>query len=76
MQTVPVDQFSLHRQQRGTGVAAAVATATPPNVYPSRFSVSEVMMIVIVFHGSSYRTFKAFYKQKVLVDWRDAFPNL
>ena len=44
--------------------------------YQSRLSISEVMTIVIAFHGSGYRTFKAFYQQKVLVDWRDAFPNL
>ncbi len=34
------------------------------------------MTIVITFHGSGYRTFKDFYQQKVLADWRDAFPNL
>jgi hypothetical protein len=34
------------------------------------------MTIVIAFHGSGYRTFKDFYQQKVLADWRDAFPNL
>ena len=33
------------------------------------------MTLVIAFHGSGYRTFKDFYKQKVLADWRDAFPN-
>lgn len=44
--------------------------------YQSRLSISEVMTIVIAFHGSGYRTFKDFYTQKVLVDWRDAFPNL
>ena len=44
--------------------------------YQSRLSISEVMTIVIAFHGSGYRTFKAFYQQKVLVDWRNAFPNL
>jgi hypothetical protein len=27
----------------------------------SRFSLSEVMIIVIAFHGSGYRTFKEFY---------------
>jgi hypothetical protein len=34
------------------------------------------MTIVIAFHGSGYRTFKDFYQQTVLADWRDAFPNL
>jgi len=44
--------------------------------YQSRLSISEVMTIVIAFHGSGYRTFKDFYKQKVLADWQDAFPDL
>lgn len=44
--------------------------------YQSRLSVSEVMTIVIAFHGSGYRTFKDFYLNKVLVDWREAFPHL
>jgi hypothetical protein len=47
-----------------------------PKRYQSRLSLSEVMTIVIAFHGSGYRTFKDFYKQKVLADWRDAFPDL
>lgn len=47
-----------------------------PKRYQSRLSISEVMTIVIAFHGSGYRTFKDFYKQKVLADWQDAFPNL
>ncbi len=34
------------------------------------------MTIVSAFHGSGYRTFKDFYKSKVLPDWRDGFPNL
>ena len=32
----------------------------------SRLSLSEVMTIVIAFHGSGYRTFKDFYKLCVL----------
>ena len=44
--------------------------------YQSRLSISEVMTIVIAFHGSGYRTFKGFYQQKVLMDWRETFPNL
>lgn len=44
--------------------------------YQSRLSISEVMTIVIAFHGSGYKTFKAFYTQKVLSDWRGAFPEL
>jgi len=41
--------------------------------YQSRLSISEVMTIVIAFHGSGYKTFKAFYTQKVRPHWREAF---
>ena len=44
--------------------------------YRSRLSVSEVMTIVIAFHGSGYRTFKDFYTRHVLPHWHQAFPNL
>lgn len=44
--------------------------------YQSRLSLSEVMTIVIAFHASGYKTFKTFYTQKVLSDWRGAFPEL
>ena len=47
-----------------------------PKRYRSKLSISEVMTIVIAFHGSGYRTFKDFYKGKVLADWQAAFPNL
>lgn len=42
----------------------------------SRMSVSEVMTIVIAFHGSGYRTFKEFYLLQVLPYWKRAFPKL
>lgn len=42
----------------------------------SRMNLSEVMTIVIAFHGSGYRTFKDFYTLCVLPGWRHAFPNL
>ncbi len=42
----------------------------------TRMCLSEVMTIVIGFHGSGYRTFKDFYTLQVLPQWRSAFPNL
>lgn len=42
----------------------------------SRLRLSEVMTIVIAFHGSGARTFKDFYTLTVLPHWRNAFPNL
>lgn len=38
--------------------------------------LSEIMTIVISFHQSHYRNFKAFYTQQVSVHWRQAFPAL
>ncbi|MEM9954991.1 MAG: IS982 family transposase [Chloroflexota bacterium] len=42
----------------------------------SRLCESEIMTILILFHQSQYRTFKAFYTQYVLLHLADAFPNL
>lgn len=44
--------------------------------YNSKLSISEVMTIVIAFHGSGFRTFKEFYTLQVLPDWGGAFPHL
>ena len=44
--------------------------------YSSRLGLSEVMTIVIAFHGSGMRTFKDFYTLMVLPCWGKAFPNL
>ena len=41
-----------------------------------RLSLSEGMTILIVFHHSHYRTFKAFYTTYVLRHWRAEFPGL
>jgi Transposase DDE domain len=44
--------------------------------YRSKLSLSEVTSIVIAFHGSGFRTFKAFYTLQVLPHWKNAFPDL
>jgi hypothetical protein len=41
-----------------------------------RLCVSEVMTILIAFHQSGYRTFKAYYLERVLKHWREEFPGL
>jgi hypothetical protein len=41
----------------------------------SRMHLSEVMTVVIAFHGSGYKTFKEFYTLDVLTRWHKAFPN-
>ncbi|NJM68493.1 MAG: IS982 family transposase [Acaryochloris sp. RU_4_1] len=42
----------------------------------TQLSLSEVMTIQITFHQSHYRNFKAFYLEKVCVEWLPAFPEL
>ncbi|WP_396033433.1 hypothetical protein [Candidatus Cyanaurora vandensis] len=55
-------------------------TFTPsrqPEAPQSRaLGLSEMMTIVIAFHQSAYRHFKAFYTQPVCQSWRTAFPGL
>ena len=38
--------------------------------------LSEIMTILIAFHQSRYRNFKAYYQQKVQQDWQQVFPGL
>lgn len=38
--------------------------------------LSEIMTIKIAFHQSHYRSFKAFYLEKVSREWNEAFPGL
>ena len=42
----------------------------------AQLSLSEVMTIQIAFHQTHYRNFKAFYLEKVCIDWLSAFPQL
>lgn len=39
-------------------------------------TVSEIMTILIAFHQSHYRDFKAYYLDQVLKSWRSEFPGL
>jgi len=41
-----------------------------------QLSLSEIMTIVVHFHQSHYRNFKAYYQEYVQVQLQDAFPNL
>ena len=42
----------------------------------TRLTLSEIMTILIGFHGSRYRTFKDFYRLQVMPYWSKAIPNL
>lgn len=39
-------------------------------------TISEIMTILIAFHQSHYRDFKAYYVDQVLKSWRSEFPGL
>jgi IS5 family transposase len=39
-------------------------------------TISEIMTILIAFHKSHYRDFKAYYCEQVLKSWRAEFPGL
>ena len=43
---------------------------------PGSLTVSEVMTILVLFHLSGYRNFKAFYTQHVMKQMAGAFPRL
>jgi hypothetical protein len=42
----------------------------------ARLCLSEVMTIIVMFHASSYRNFKAYYTEQVLKSYAGAFPRL
>lgn len=39
-------------------------------------TISEIMTILIAFHQSHYRDFKAYYLEQVMKHWRSEFPRL
>lgn len=41
-----------------------------------RLALSEIMTIIVHFHRTSYRTFKAYYTQHVMVHLKQHFPKL
>ena len=59
---------SWHRQ--------LVTSGARRRLRPCQLGLSEEMTILIAFHHSHYRTFKAFYTTQVLRHWRPEFPGL
>ena len=41
----------------------------------SRMTLSEIMTILVLFHRSDYKTFKHFYLQSILIDYKKEFPR-
>jgi hypothetical protein len=53
-----------------------LADGRPHRNRPSPMHLSEVMTILVLFHGSGYRTFKHFYLRHVATHLRAEFPRL
>jgi hypothetical protein len=60
-----VDDFYRGSERFGEGDLPGLPDDKPVKGDQSKLSISEVMTIVIAFHGSGYRTFKDFYTRKV-----------
>ncbi len=56
--------------------AALLAHGSQHRRRSRQLDLSEIMTILILFHQSHYRDFKAFYTQQVLVHLRTEFPGL
>src|ERR1700751_1402392 len=53
-----------------------LADGRPHRGRPGRMCLGEVMTILVLFHGSNYRTFKHFYLEHVCEHLRGEFPHL
>ncbi len=53
-----------------------VARGSHQRQRPRQLCLSEIMTILIAFHQSHYRMFKACYTTQVLPHWRAEFPRL
>ena len=69
-----VGDFCQVFQARRSG--AMLASGTGRGVRSLRLFPSEIMTILIHFHQSHYRSFKAYYTEHVLVRLRPEFPSL
>jgi hypothetical protein len=70
-----VDDFYQVLERAGEGIPRLPYDGEAKR-YRSKLSISEVMTIMIAFHGSGFRTFKEFYTLQVLPHWKSAFPDL
>ena len=69
-----VDDFRQVFQTRWSGTM--LTPGAGQRVRRPRLSPSEIMTILIHFHQSHYRTFKAYYTEYVLIHCRSEFPAL
>jgi hypothetical protein len=69
-----VDDFCLHFEPKWR--QQGVTRGTKQRKRRRELALSEIMTILILFHTSHYRTFKAFYTEYVCVQLRSEFPKL
>jgi hypothetical protein len=69
-----VDDFCLGFE--ATWQQRCLSDGTKRRLRTRELALSEIMTILILFHQSHYRTFKAFYTEHVCVHLRSEFPGL
>src|SRR5438045_2593329 len=69
-----VDDFCQEYASAGAGEQVGSGKATRRR--SGEMHLSEIMTIVIHFHQSHYRDFKAYYTEHVSVNMRSEFPKL
>lgn len=72
---IAVDDFCKTYQKYVQSLRLEEKVRQRPGPKP-RLSLSEVMTIIIYFHQSGYREFKAYYNNEVLKHLRPEFPDL
>jgi hypothetical protein len=66
--------FAGHLNPNGT--AQCLVSGSKRRNRARELALSEIVTILILFHRSHYRTFKAFYTEHVCVELRGEFPCL
>jgi hypothetical protein len=69
-----VDDFCLNFEAKWHN--QCLSDGTKRRLRTRELALSEIMTILILFHQSHYRTFKAFYTEHVSVHLRSEFPGL
>jgi hypothetical protein len=56
--------------------AQLIPSERKKRIRPSQLCLSEIMTIIIYFHGSSYRNFKDYYQKHIRKYCQNEFPKL
>ena len=73
---VKVDDFCNHFENEFKNHGLPVSSACKKRNRKATLSDSEIITILIAFHGGQFRNFKHFYLGYVCVHLRDCFPNI